>query len=107
MWKMPNILLLAGLGWIVAPAVASAQTAGSPQQGAGGSSAIDGLGHAGSGSVVRFPDEVPRGRRLERDQTRQNMSGRNCPCDEKTNPAPSTGEPRTKANPPSEANPRP
>jgi hypothetical protein len=101
---MAKILLLAGLGWIVAPAIASAQQ-GVPPYGAGGSSAIEGLGHAGSGSVS-LPDEVPQGRRLEQDQTRQNMSGRNCNCDDKAPKGPST-ESKNKCPPPSStANPQ-
>jgi hypothetical protein len=93
-------VLLAFLGLIVTPAIASAQTAGDPNPWVGISSEIRGLGNIGA-PAEGFGFPPPRYQERGPDQTREPMSGktRNCCC-ECTRPqaAPSeqrgeTGEP--------------
>jgi hypothetical protein len=95
-------VFLACLGLIVAPAIASAQTAGDPNPWVGVSSEIRGLGNIGAAEGFGYPP--PRRYAASPDQTRQPVSGktRTCCCEcTRSQPAPSeqkgtTGEPNTR-----------
>jgi hypothetical protein len=90
-------VFVAFLGLIVAPAIASAQTAGDPNPWVGISSEIRGLGNIGAAEGFGYPP--PRYSERAADQTRQNVSGKTrtccCECTRPTEQKGQTGEPRT------------